>query len=65
MDVLSNGLVDIRLLCKYPEIRGVCPLCGYPPLICLIPAIEVAEDLRRYILEIYDDFLSPDGTVRW
>ena len=27
------------------------------------PAIEVAEDLRKYILEIYGDFLSPDGFV--
>ena len=26
-------------------------------------AIEVAEDLRKYILEIYGDFLSPDGFV--
>ena len=26
-------------------------------------AIEVADDLRKYILEIYGDFLSPDGFV--
>ena len=28
-----------------------------------ILAIEVAEDLRKYILEIYDDHLSSDGFV--
>lgn len=26
-------------------------------------AIEVAQDLRKYILEIYDDHLSADGLV--
>lgn len=42
-----------------------------PPLFCInsilfilcVLAIEVAEDLRKYILEIYGDFLSPDGFV--
>lgn len=29
----------------------------------LFLAIEVAEDLRKYILEIYGDFLSADGFV--
>ena len=31
---------------------------------CLPVAIEVAEDLRKYILEIYSEYLSPDGLVR-
>ena len=62
MDVPSNGLISrYTLIVQVFQNKG----CGYPPLLCLFPAIEVAEDLRRYILEIYDDFLSPDGTVRW
>ena len=43
------------------------PGTPYPPLIrpsfLIHIAIEVAEDLRKYILEIYGDFLSPDGFV--
>ena len=31
----------------------------------VVLAIEVAEDLRKYILEIYGDFLSPDGFVSY
>ncbi len=34
-----------------------------PCVITLCVAVEVAEDLRRYIVEIFDDFLSSDGTV--
>ncbi len=26
-------------------------------------AVDVAKDLRRYIVEIYDDFLTADGAV--
>ncbi len=32
--------------------------------LCDSIATEVAQDLRKYIVEIYDDFLSPDGLVR-
>lgn len=31
--------------------------------ILFLLAIEVAQDLRKYILEIYDDHLSSDGLV--
>ena len=38
---------------------------NYVIIVCLfsLTAIEVAEDLRKYILEIYGDYLSPDGFV--
>lgn len=40
-------------------------LCTTVTLTFLCVAVEVAEDLRRYIVEIYDDFLSADGTVSY
>ncbi len=37
----------------------------FPPLFIYNTsvAIDVALDLRKYILEIYDDFLTSDGLV--
>ena len=45
--------------CVFPVVSSQCQ----PLLLYCFAATEVAQDLRKYIVEIYGDFLSSDGLV--
>ena len=61
---MSAKIENNHKMYRHAEAAYVC-LSFFVNLLFLviISAIEVAEDLRKYILEIYGDFLSPDGFV--
>ncbi len=54
-------------VCLYTYVWSILLCCSVTQILPVFPcvAVEVAEDLRRYIVEIYDDFLSVDGTVSY
>ena len=49
--IFAPSMSLVELVCQMDSFR-----------FCVL-ATEVAQDLRKYILEIYSDFLSEDGLV--